>query len=389
MERIRLGRSPISASRIVFGAMAVGSARHDEQRRIATIHAAVDAGMTTIDTAPLYDLGLGERTVGRAIAGLRDQVQVFTKVGLRWDDPHGQIMFTTRDEHGQPVAVRKNSRPESVRLEVERSLGRLGVDVLDLVYVHQRDADTPIAETMGALHDLLREGKLRAIGVSTGYTAEDLLEAQRALGDTPLASVQLHYSLIERGHEAELLSVAHEHRIGVLAHSTLELGLLTGKLMPSSTFGSDDMRQSRPNFHPDNIRRIAEALQRAVEPVAIRHGASVAQVVLAWVLAQPSISAIVVGASWPEQVRANAQAVTLRLSADEQFSIQRVFDHVVLDPSAGTSRSARVRGEYRRVATGARRRLTRAARSLPAIALRAAFRRPEGGRLARFARTIP
>src|SRR5688500_16773338 len=98
MELIQLGCSPVKASRIVFGAMAVGSARHDLPRRIETIRAAVDAGMTTIDSAPLYDLGVGERTVGRAIAGMRDRVQILTKVGLRWDDPRGQILFSTRDE---------------------------------------------------------------------------------------------------------------------------------------------------------------------------------------------------------------------------------------------------------------------------------------------------
>jgi aryl-alcohol dehydrogenase-like predicted oxidoreductase len=389
MERIHLGRSPVSASRVVFGAMAVGSARHNLARRVDTIRAAVDAGITAIDTAPLYDLGLGEQTVGKAIADIRDRVQVFTKVGLRWDDPHGDIMFTTRDEHGRTVAVRKNSRPESVRLEVERSLRRLRIDALDLVCVHQLDAHTPIDETMGALEALLREGKLRAIGVSSGYTAADVRQAQRALGDTPLAAVQLHYSLIERRPEAQLLPVAHEHRIGVLAHSPLELGLLTGKLRPSSTFGPDDVRSKKPIFRPENIRRVAAALQRGVEPVATRHAASIAEVVLAWVLAQPAVSAVVVGASWPNQARANADAAALRLSADELFGIQRVFDHLELDPYAGLGMAARLGAEWRRVAAGTRRRLMRTARAMPGLIRRAAHARPEGGRVARFARTIP
>jgi aryl-alcohol dehydrogenase-like predicted oxidoreductase len=394
IERIQLGSSPVSTSRIVFGAMAIGSARHNLERRIDTIRAAVDAGITTIDTAPLYDLGLCERTVGRAIHGIRDRVQVFTKVGLRWDDPHGDVLFTTRGEHGQELAVRKNSRPESIRVEVERSLRRLRVDALDLVCVHQRDPHTPVAETMGALNALLEQGKLRAIGVSTNFSAADVLEAQRALGDTPLASVQLHYSLIERRHEAELMPVAREHRIGVLAHSALEMGLLTGKLTPSSTLSPDDMRCKRSHFHPDNIRRIAEALQRAVEPVATRHSASIAQVVLAWVLAQPAVSAVVVGASWPDQARANAEASSLQLSADELFGIERVFDHLQLDPHAGLNVASRMRLHGRRVATGVQRRLVRTAGRIPSLIGRDTRVGRLAGRVlprspARFARTLP
>jgi aryl-alcohol dehydrogenase-like predicted oxidoreductase len=354
-------------SRVVFGAMALGAARRDPARRIATIQAALGAGVTAIDTAPVYDFGRSERIVGRAITGLRNHVQVCTKVGLRWDDPHGEILFTTRDEYGRAVAVRKNSRPESVRLEVERSLRRLGVDTLDLVSVHQRDPHTPIAATMGELKRLCDEGKLRAIGLASSFSADETLEAQRALGDTPLAAVQLHYSLLERRHEAERMMVAHEHRIAVLAYSPLEMGLLAGKPMAGAAIDPDDLRFGRPNFHPHNLRRVAEALQRAAMPVAIRHGASIAQVVLAWALAQPAISAVVVGASWPEQARDNAGAATLRLSGDELFGLQRVFEQLRLDPYAGLDRTTRFRSQGQRVASGVRRRLVRTAGRIPSL----------------------
>jgi aryl-alcohol dehydrogenase-like predicted oxidoreductase len=367
MERIPLGCSEVSASRIVFGAMAIGSARHDMQRRIDTIRAAVDAGITAIDTAPIYDFGRSEETVGHAVAGLRDRVEIFTKVGLRWDDPHGDELFTTLDETGREISVRKNSRPESVRLEVERSLRRLGVDRIDLVSVQQRDPHTPIADTMGALRSLRDEGKLRAIGLSSDFSAAELLEAQRDLGDTPLAAVHVHYSVVDRRHEQALMSVAHERRIGVLAHSSLEMGLLAGKLTPSTTFGGDDLRSKRAVFHPENIRRVTAALQRAVSPVATRHGASVAQVVLAWALAQPPVSAVVVGASWPEQARANAEAAALQLSADELFAIQRVFDHLQLDPHAGLSVAGRIFSHGQRMRAGVQRRLAGTAGRLPSL----------------------
>src|SRR5689334_11578821 len=114
MERMQLGMSPVCVSEAVFGAMAIGAARHDEARRIETIRAAIDAGMTTIDTAPLYDFGACEQQVGRAIRGQRERVQLFTKIGLRWDDPRGELMFSAKDEHGVTREVRRNSRPDSL-----------------------------------------------------------------------------------------------------------------------------------------------------------------------------------------------------------------------------------------------------------------------------------
>jgi aryl-alcohol dehydrogenase-like predicted oxidoreductase len=344
--------------------MAIGDARQSPERRKRTIHAAFDAGITTIDTAPMYDLGACEREVGEAIRGLRGRVQIFSKVGLRWDDPTGEVMFTCDDEHGRRVAVRKNSRPESVRLEVERSLKQLGVAALDAVHVHTLDRETPIADTMGALGDLLREGKLRAIGVSTEFGPDEIIEAQRALGDVPLASVQLHYSLLRRECESDLLPLAREERIGVLAHTSLEMGLLTGKLSPSTAFGPGDLRGLTRQFHPDNIRRVVTALRLGIEPIALDRGVSVASVVLAWVLACPDVTAVVVGASWPEQARANAAAATLALAPEELAAIEHAFAGVKLDPQAGSSKCERCLAQARRVASGLHRRLASVRRRL-------------------------
>jgi aryl-alcohol dehydrogenase-like predicted oxidoreductase len=366
MEQVQLGRSPVHVSRVIFGSMAIGSARSNPKRRIRTIRAAVAAGITSIDTAPMYDLGECEQAVGEAIRGVGSRVQVLSKVGLRWDDPHGDLMFRRLDAQGQSVDVRRNSRPESVRLEVERSLRNLGVQTLDLVQVHIRDPLTPLEDTMGALADLLREGKLRAIGLSTDFGPDEVIEAQRALGEVPLASLQLHYSLLHRECEAAMVPLALDRSISVLARSPLAMGLLTGRIAPARAFGADDLRAVTPSFHRNNLRRVALALKSGIEPVATRHGVPFAAVALAWVLSRPGVSSVVVGASWPEQARANAEAAELKLGANEQLEIQRAFDSVELDPNAGVGFAQRSMVQARRFAAGLRRRLVpneRAARS--------------------------
>jgi aryl-alcohol dehydrogenase-like predicted oxidoreductase len=356
IERVRLGRSPAHVSRVIFGSMAIGSARHDHERRIQTIRAALDAGITSIDSAPMYDLGACERTVGEAIRGVRGKVQILSKVGLRWDDPHGKILFTARNEHGRLVAVRKNSRPESVRLEVERSLERLGVDVLDTVHVHMRDPGTPIEDTMGALKDLMHEGKLRAIGVSTHFGPREIARAQRALGEVPLASIQLCYNLLDRHCEADLLPVARAGSVAVLARSPLAMGLLTGRIGPWWSFSDSDLRRTMPRFHRDNLRRVSIALQRGIAPIAADRGVSIATVALAWVLNRPVVSAIVVGASDPRQAYANAEAADLKLGTDEEGRIQKAFEGIVLDPYAGLGFLGRALARGRRLARAVERR---------------------------------
>lgn len=339
MQYSSLGRSELRVSRVIFGAMALSSAPQDPQDRIGTIQAAIDAGITTIDTAPLYGYGQSEELLGRALAGRRERVQILTKVGLRWDDPRGQVLYRFRDAAGREQAVRRNSRPDSIRLEVERSLRRLGVEVLDLAQVHHPDPDTPIADTMGALADLLRAGKLRAIGASN-YSAAQMREAQATLGAIPLASNQVHYSLLERWPEAELLPQAREARIGVLAYSPLAQGLLAGS---ADRFAATDMRVHNPLFHPDNRARISVAIDGALAPLARAHDATVAQVALAFLLAQPGLTAVIAGASSIEQVKRNATAVALRLRDDELRLLRRWFGALRIDPDAGQGVARRAR----------------------------------------------
>jgi len=357
LEVRALGRSELQISRVVFGAMALSSLSREPVRRERTIRAAIDAGISSIDTAPLYDFSASEELLGQALAGIRDRVQILTKVGLRWDDPtaHGQVLFPFVDASGRPQAVRRNSRPESIRLEVDRSLQRLRVEVLDLVQVHHPDLDTPIEDTMGALADLLRAGKLRAIGVSN-YDPVQMRRAQAALGSIPLASNQVHYNLLERWPETGILPLARAEQIAVLAYSPLAQGLLSGNVR-RDRLALDDGRRNDPIFHPKNLARVTTAAEQSLIPIARAHDATVAQIALAWLLAQPGLTAVVVGASTLEQAKLNARVMTLSLSQAEESRIRSAFAAVTLDLQAGFDPISRVKRKVERVVERVRRRL--------------------------------
>lgn len=319
MQRRRLGLTDLELPVVVYGAMTFGEPRVGPQR-IATIHAAIDAGIDAIDTAPLYDFGRNEVLVGEAIRGRK--VVILTKVGLRWDDPHGDILFEFTDDSGARRQCRKNSRPDSVRFEVEQSLSRLGVEPLDLVQVHHPDRHTPIADTMGTLLELRREGKVRHIGVSN-YTASMIAEAQRALGDVPLASDQARYSLVHLDAEHWLLPRTRVAAVGVLAYSPLEQGLLSGKVSPQSA--QKDGRGQKASFQSVNLHAVNTALSTVVRPIAERHRATAAQIVLAWTFGEPGITAVIAGASSPDQARENARAGEIVLDVSERRAIREAF----------------------------------------------------------------
>ncbi|HEB90554.1 MAG TPA: aldo/keto reductase [Deltaproteobacteria bacterium] len=356
VPRIVLGHGPLEVSRVVFGSMPQG--RQLESDRIRTIQAAVERGITTIDTAPLYGFGEGERLVGRAIRGKRDRVEILTKVGLRWDSDHGETLFEFTDASGLRRAVRRDSRPESIRRDVEESLARLETDRIDLCQIHHPDPDTPLAESLGTLVELVTEGKVRAIGVSN-FRADALEETIRFLdapGRPGLASDQLEYNLIHRAAEDEIFPLVRETGIGVLAYSPLDAGLLAGRLL-----GPDprplDGRSGRSGFHPDNARRVNEVLRSVVEPVARAKGMTLAQVCLAVLLHRDEVSAVIAGASAVEQVTANAAAAGARLDEDEVAAIRAAFSRIRIDPKSGESRSVRLRKRLRRVLRRGRRLL--------------------------------
>lgn len=333
MQTRRLGRSELEVPVVVFGAWAIGGwywGPTDDDEAIRAIRASIDAGANAIDTAPVYGFGHSETVVGRAIAGLRERAIVMTKLGLRWDDERGEISFETVDQEGQKRVVRRNARPWSVKDEVHRSLARMKIERIDLLQVHWPDPQTPVNETLGAMLDLRDAGKIREIGVSN-FTVEMLRISRIAMGETPLASLQPKYSLLARDIEKDVLPYCREAGIGVVAYSPLEQGLLSGRVGPERTFAAEEGRSKRPTFQAANRARVNEVLERVARPIAERHGATIAQVAVAWVIAQPGVTSAIVGARTAEQARENARAGEVRLDAGEVRALREAFERLKLD----------------------------------------------------------
>jgi len=320
----RLGGSDVEVSPVIFGAWAVGGwmwGGAEESDSIAAIQASIDHGVTTIDTAAVYGQGYGEEVVGRAIQGRRDKVQVATKCGMTWDLPGGSDPWATKDRLGRDITIRRNASPATIPVECERSLKRLGVDVIDLYQVHWPDTSTPVEDSMAALLKLHEQGKIRAIGVSN----YDAAWIKRAAAACPLASLQPPYSLVQRKIEKEILPTCREHGIGVIVYSPLERGLLTGTVTPDRQFPADDHRSTHKFFTPANRERVLKSLDQ-IRPIAEGHKASLAQVVINWTIQEPGITAALVGARNVDQAVHNAEALNFRLSPEERAEIRRAFD---------------------------------------------------------------
>ncbi|MGD0900519.1 MAG: aldo/keto reductase [Thermoguttaceae bacterium] len=320
----KLGSSGIEVSAVGFGAWAIGGwmwGGTDESKAVAAIHAALDHGITLIDTAPVYGYGRSEQIVGRAIRGRRDHVVLATKCGMVWDREEGTFYFHA-DQQGvtrQPSEkkIYKNLRPASIRREVEQSLQNLQTDHLDLLQTHWQDPSTPIHETMAELVKLKQEGKIRAIGVSN-CSADDLA----AYG--PIDSDQEKYSMLDRNIEQNgILAWCREHNIAVLAYSPLANGLLTGKIRPDRQYNPGDLRRGNLRFRPEFVQRTNARLQQ-LDPIAQRHGVSVAQLVIAWTCSQPGITSALCGARDPEQALENAAAGEIVLTPDEVRSMSEL-----------------------------------------------------------------
>jgi aryl-alcohol dehydrogenase-like predicted oxidoreductase len=318
MQYRTLGSSGIQASVVALGAWAIGGAQWggtDEEQAIAAIRAGLDAGMNFIDTAPAYGLGRSEEIVGRALAGRREQAVIATKCGLEWHREAGVYWFETMG-----TKVYKYLGPDSIRYEVEQSLRRLQTDYLDLMQTHWQDETTPIADTMEALLDLQQQGKIRAIGVSNATVEQ--IEEYRRHGE--IASDQEPYSMLNRDIEATNLPYCRQHGLAVLAYSPLAQGLLTGKVGPEREFPEGDLRRNHPWFTRENRARVAAFLAE-VQPIADGHGLTLAQLTIAWTIAQPGLTHALVGARNPEQARENAAAADVRLAESEIAAINEAL----------------------------------------------------------------
>jgi len=332
MKSRPLGNSNIDASVIGFGAWAIGGwtwGGADERESIRAIHAFVDAGGTLIDTAPVYGFGRSEEVVGKAIADRRDRVVLATKCAMRWDLTDAQKKrafrkFSTTekifDQPGKASAksfdVYVYSGADGIREEVERSLRRLQTEVIDLYQTHWQDDSVPIEEKMGVLEDLKKEGKIRAIGVSNA--SPEQIDRYREFGQVDADQEQ--YSMLDREMEEANLLKCERENIAFLAYSPLGQGLLTGKIGPDREYPEDDQRRHKTRFRPDNVRQVHAMLEK-MQPIARRHNLSLAQLTMAWTLAQPGCSHVLCGARTAQQAIDNAGAGSVELSSDELVAI--------------------------------------------------------------------
>jgi aryl-alcohol dehydrogenase-like predicted oxidoreductase len=289
---------------------------------IATIHRALDLGVNLLDTADVYGNGHNEELVARAIRGRRAEVVLATKFGI------------LRDAQGRPSGF--NGRPEYVRQACEASLRRLDVETIDLYQQHRVDPDTPIEETVGALAELVGEGKIRFIGLSEAL-APDL---RRAAAVHPITSLQSEYSLLERGVEVEVLDTCEELGIGFLPFAPLVRGLLAGSLTPTRELEKDDFRSDDrfPRVGPEHLAANAP-LARVVEEIATAHAATPAQVALAWLLARRPWIVPIPGTKRIAYLEDNARAPELELTPQDQARLDGLAAQVHGDRYGPRSRT--------------------------------------------------
>lgn len=315
-----LGKSDLNVSAVAMGTWAIGGlwwGGTEEQDAIAAIQAGLDAGINLIDTAPMYGKGLSEEIIGRAIAG-RDRAQIIlaTKCGLDWDTGQGEYFFTLPEG-----PVHKNLRPDNIRREVELSLKRLGTDYVDLYQTHWQDVTTPIADSMATLLDLQQQGKIRAIGVSNATPAQ--MDEYLALGR--IDSTQPRYNMLDRAIEAEYLPYCLQQSIGVLSYSSLNLGLLTGKVSPDRVFPDDDQRSKNPLFKPEKIRQINVMLEQFA-PLREKYGLNQTQLVIAWTISRPGMTSALVGVRNAAQAADIAPGGGVVLEADDLAAIDNIIE---------------------------------------------------------------
>jgi aryl-alcohol dehydrogenase-like predicted oxidoreductase len=309
VERRRLGAEGLEVAAIGLGCMGMSEfyGTADETEAIATIHRALDLGVTLLDTADMYGPYTNEDLVRRAIAGRREEVVLATKFGIvrDADDP------SRRGVEG---------RPDYVRKAIEGSLGRLGVDHVDLYYQHRVDPNTPIEDTVGAMAELVREGKVRYLGLSEA--APDTI--RRAHAVHPISALQTEYSLWSRDSEDEVLPTVRELGIGFVAYSPLGRGFLSGRFQSPEDLEEGDFRRRNPRFQGENFQRNLELVER-VREIAEEKSATPAQLALAWVLAQGEDIVPIPGTKRRDRLEENVAALNVELTDADLERIEAAF----------------------------------------------------------------
>lgn len=317
MERAILAGTSLEVSRVALGTWAIGGwmwGGSDEEQSIRTIHAALDRGIKLIDTAPVYGFGRSEEIVGKALGryGQRDQVILATKVGLEWKD----------------AQISRNATRQRILDEIEDSLRRLGTDYIDIYQVHWPDPATPIEDTARTMDWLYRQGKIRAIGVSNFSPGQ----AEQFREVAPLHVHQPPYNLFEREIEEDVLPYCHHRRIVTLTYGALCRGLLSGKIRPDAQFSGDDLRKADPKFSAPRLAGYLNAVAALERFARDRHGKSVLQLALRWLLDQPGVGVALWGARRPEQLDPIDDVMNWKLDAEDMRQIDAILAEHIKDP---------------------------------------------------------
>jgi len=314
MEHLKIAGLPFEASRIALGTWAIGGwmwGGTEEKDAIATIHHALDLGINLVDTAPVYGFGQSEEIVGKALQGRRDKTLIATKAGLDWSGD----------------GIVRNSTPERLRQELEDSLRRLNTDVIDIYQIHWPDEGTDFEETAKTLDGFLREGKIRAIGVSN-YSPEQMDRFRKA---AKLATIQPPYNLFERGIEDDVLPYAKKHDIVVLAYGALCRGLLSGKITADTSFDGDDLRNNDPKFQPPRRADYLAAVDKLDALAKEKFGKSVLALAVRWILDRGDTIALW-GARKPSQLDAIEDVMGWHIDAGTMKEIDTILDETIADP---------------------------------------------------------
>jgi aryl-alcohol dehydrogenase-like predicted oxidoreductase len=316
MEKRALGRQGLTVSALGLGCMGMSEfyGVGEEAESIATIHRALDLGLSFLDTADIYGPFTNEELVGRAIRGRRDKVVLATKFGI------------VRDLENRMVRG-INGKPDYVRAACDASLKRLGVDTIDLYYQHRVDPQTPIEDTVGAMADLVRAGKVRWLGLSEAGSAT----LRRACAVHPISALQSEYSLWTRDPEDGILATCRELGIGFVPYSPLGRGFLTGEIRRFEDLAADDYRRLSPRFQGENFQKNLDLVAR-VQAIAEEKGCTAAQLALAWVLAQGRDVVPIPGTKRRKYLEDNLGALDVRLSADD---LRRIDEAAPAGAAAG------------------------------------------------------